>query len=56
MQFGAQLLKYFTTWEELLSAIKVIDVGPWSCIIFSGIKSEPELFEQTQEEIISIFS
>ena len=35
MQFGAQLVNYFTTWEESLSAIKVIDVGPWSSLWFS---------------------
>jgi len=35
MQFGAQLLNYFTTWEESLSAIKVVDAGPWSSLWFS---------------------
>ncbi len=35
MQFGTQLLNYFTTWEESLSAIKYIDAGPWSSLWFS---------------------
>ena len=35
MQFGAQLLNYFTTWEESLPAIKTIDTGPWSSLWFS---------------------
>jgi len=35
MQFGAQLVNYFTTWEESLSAIKVLDAGPWSSLWFS---------------------
>jgi len=35
MQFGAQLLNYFTTWEESLPAIKIIDAGPWSSLWFS---------------------
>ena len=35
MQFGAQLLNYFNTWEESLSAIKVIEAGPWNSLWFS---------------------
>jgi len=35
MQFGAQLLNYFTTWEDSISAIKHIDAGPWSSLFFS---------------------
>ena len=35
MQFGTQLLNYFTTWEESLSAIKYIDAGPWNSLWFS---------------------
>ncbi len=35
MEFGAQLLNYFITWEETLSAIKHIDAGPWSSLWFS---------------------
>ncbi len=35
MQFGTQLLNYFTTWEETLSAIKVIEAGPWHSLWFS---------------------
>ncbi|KKM60883.1 hypothetical protein LCGC14_1537330 [marine sediment metagenome] len=35
MQFGAQLLNYFTTWEESLSAIKCMEVGPWHSLWFS---------------------
>jgi F420-dependent oxidoreductase-like protein len=35
MQFGAQLMNYFTTWEESLPAIKIIDAGPWSSLWFS---------------------
>jgi F420-dependent oxidoreductase-like protein len=35
MQFGAQLLNYFTTWEETLSAIKCIEAGPWHSLWFS---------------------
>jgi len=35
MQFGAQLLNYFTTWEESLSTIKLLDAGPWYSLWFS---------------------
>ncbi len=35
MQFGAQLLNYFTTWEDSLSAIKSIEAGPWYSLSFS---------------------
>lgn len=35
MQFGVQLLNYFTTWEESLSTIKYIDAGPWNSLMFS---------------------
>ena len=35
MQFGVQLMNYFTTWEELLSAIKFIEAGPWYSLWFS---------------------
>jgi F420-dependent oxidoreductase-like protein len=53
MQFGAQLLNYFTTWEESLSAIKCIEAGPWHSLWFSdhflppypraNLESEPAL-------------
>jgi len=35
MKFGVQLLNYFNTWEESLSAIKLIDAGPWHSLWFS---------------------
>jgi len=35
MQFGAQLVNYFTTWEESLSTIKFIEAGPWYSLWFS---------------------
>lgn len=35
MQFGAQLVNYFTTWEETLSTIKVIEAGPWDSLWYS---------------------
>jgi len=35
MQFGTQLLNYFTTWKETLSAIKCIEAGPWHSLWFS---------------------
>lgn len=35
MQFGVQLLNYFTTWEETLQAIKYLDAGPWHSLWFS---------------------
>jgi len=35
MQFGVQILNYFTTWEETLPAIKYLDKGPWSSLWFS---------------------
>jgi len=35
MQFGVQLLNYFTTWEETLPAIKYLDEGPWNSLWFS---------------------
>jgi len=35
MQFGVQLLNYFTTWEETLPAIKYLDKGQWSSLWFS---------------------
>ncbi len=53
MQFGAQLLNYFNTWEESLSAIRCIEAGPWHSLWFSdhflppypgaGLESEPAL-------------
>ncbi len=35
MKFGAQLANYFTTWEDTLSTIKVIESGPWHSLWFS---------------------
>ncbi|MFW9876314.1 MAG: hypothetical protein ACFFG0_24735, partial [Candidatus Thorarchaeota archaeon] len=35
MQFGAQFVNYFTTWEETLSAIKVVETGRWHSLWFS---------------------
>jgi F420-dependent oxidoreductase-like protein len=35
MQFGAQLLNYFTTWEDSLSTIRFLDAGPWHSLWFS---------------------
>jgi len=35
MQFGAQLVNYFTTWEETLSTIKVVETGRWNSLWFS---------------------
>ena len=35
MQFGAQLVNYFTTWEQTLSTIKLLDAGPWYSLWFS---------------------
>lgn len=35
MEFGTQLLNYFTTWEESLSTIKYLDAGPWSSLWWS---------------------
>ncbi len=53
MQFGTQLLNYFTTWEELLLVIKCIEAGPWYSLWVSdhflppyptaGLESEPAL-------------
>ena len=53
MEFGAQLMNYFTTWEESLSAIKCIEAGPWHSLWFSdhflppyprlSLESEPAL-------------
>lgn len=35
MQFGAQFVNYFTTWEETLSTIKVVEAGRWHSLWFS---------------------
>lgn len=35
MKFGAQLVNYFTTWEETLSTIKEIEAGRWHSLWFS---------------------
>ena len=35
LKFGAQILNYFNTWEEILPTIKHIDAGPWSSLMFS---------------------
>jgi len=35
LKFGTQLMNYFTTWEESLSAIKCVDAGPWSSLWWS---------------------
>jgi F420-dependent oxidoreductase-like protein len=35
MQFGAQLLNYFTTWEDTLTTIKFLDTGPLHSLWFS---------------------
>ncbi|MFW9942835.1 MAG: TIGR03560 family F420-dependent LLM class oxidoreductase [Candidatus Thorarchaeota archaeon] len=35
MQFGAQFVNYFTTWEETLSTIKVVEAGRWHSMWFS---------------------
>ncbi|MHA1988624.1 MAG: TIGR03560 family F420-dependent LLM class oxidoreductase [Promethearchaeota archaeon] len=35
MQFGAQLLNYVTTWEELLSSIKIVEAGRWHSLYYS---------------------
>jgi F420-dependent oxidoreductase-like protein len=53
MLFGAQLVNYFTTWEETLPVIKFIEAGPWHSLWFSdhflppypraNLESEPAL-------------
>jgi len=53
MQFGAQMVNYFTTWEETLSTINVVEAGRWHSLWFSdhflppipgaGLDSEPAL-------------
>ena len=35
MQFGAQLVNYFTTWEKSLLTIKFLEAGPWHSLWFS---------------------
>ena len=35
MKFGAQFVNYFTTWEETLSAINVVEAGRWNSLWFS---------------------
>ena len=35
MQFGAQLVNYFTTWEETYPTIKTIEEGSWHSLWFS---------------------
>ncbi len=35
MKFGAQLVNYFTTWEDTLSTIKAIEAGRWHSLWFS---------------------
>lgn len=53
MQFGAQLVNYFTTWEDTLSTIKSVESGRWHSLWFSdhflppipgaGLESGPAL-------------
>ncbi|KKM85692.1 hypothetical protein LCGC14_1286510 [marine sediment metagenome] len=53
MQFGAQLVNYFTTWEDTLSTIKTVESGRWHSLWFSdhflppipgaGLESGPAL-------------
>jgi len=35
MQFGAQLVNYSITWEELLSTIKLVEAGRWHSLYYS---------------------
>ena len=35
MQFGAQLVNYLITWEELLSTIKLVEAGRWHSLYYS---------------------
>jgi len=35
MQFGAQILNYFTTWENILPTIKTVESGRWHSLWFS---------------------
>lgn len=35
MQFGAQLVNYFTTWKKTLSTIKAVEAGRWHSLWFS---------------------
>jgi len=35
MKFGAQLVNYFTTWEDTVSTIKAIEAGRWHSLWFS---------------------
>ena len=35
MQFGAQLVNYFTTWENVLATIKTVQSGSWHSLWFS---------------------
>ena len=35
MQFGAQLVNYLITWEELLSTIKIVEAGRWHSLYYS---------------------
>jgi hypothetical protein len=35
MQFGAQLMNYFTSWEEILPTIKKVQSGRWNSLWFS---------------------
>ncbi|MHA2281735.1 MAG: TIGR03560 family F420-dependent LLM class oxidoreductase [Promethearchaeota archaeon] len=35
MQFGAQLVNYAITWEELLSTIKLVEAGRWHSLYYS---------------------
>ncbi|KKK42115.1 hypothetical protein LCGC14_0506200 [marine sediment metagenome] len=53
MQFGAQLVNYFTTWEDTLTTIKAVESGRWHSLWFSdhflppipgaGLESGPSL-------------
>ena len=35
MLFGAQLVNYLITWEELLSTIKLVEAGRWHSLYYS---------------------
>lgn len=43
MQFGAQLVNYFTTWEDIVSRIETVKSGHWHSLWFSDHFLTPSL-------------
>jgi len=50
VQFGAQLVNYFTDWERSLATVQAIDAGPWSSLWFSDHFVPPNSPRELEKE------